>query len=235
MSKIYEALRRHDSGAPRAILRSKPPVLSRNELVRALESVYPTIYRLAREAGHGLVLHFVAAAAGEGASTLSSEFALIAARIADSHVLLVDADKTQLTTAARFGCATDLGLFDQVQSGRPLEERIVEAPETHLEVGVLCGQRSPPLSRKAMPALYEQLRAKYDLTIIDCPAVFSDRYFDLSPEAADGVVLVVQAERSRPEIIRKAQSLIDNAGGKFIGTILNRRRMYIPNFIYRLL
>jgi len=86
-----------------------------------------------------------------------------------------------------------------------------------------------------MPPLYEQFRARYDLTIVDCPAVFSDRYFELSPEAADGVVLVVQAERSRTEIIRQAQTLIENAGGKLIGAILNRRHSYIPNFLYRLL
>ncbi len=235
MSKIYEALRRHDSKAASSAPPGAPPILSRGLLVRALESVYPIIYRMAKEAGHGLVVHFVAASPGEGASTLSSEFALIAARVADSRVLLVDADRTQLTTASNFGCQTDLGLFDQLQAGKPLEQWIVTAQDTHLLVGALCGHRSPPLSRKAMPSLYEQLRARYDLSVIDCPAVASERYFELSPEAADGVVLVVQAERNRPEIIRHAQSLIENAGGKLIGAILNRRHTYIPDFIYRLL
>jgi len=236
MSKIYEALRRHDNKSANSAAPTDQPNLSRGPLIRALESIYPIVYRLARDAGHGLVLHFVAASPGEGASTLSSEFALIAARLADSRVLLVDADRTQLTTAATFGCPTELGICDQFQAGSPLEERMVTGPgNPRLQIGVLCGQRSPPLSRKAMPSLYEQFRAKYDLTIVDCPAVFSDRYFELSPEAADGVVLVVQAERNRPEIIRQAQSLIENAGGKLIGAILNRRHTYIPDFIYRLL
>jgi Mrp family chromosome partitioning ATPase len=236
MSKIYEALRRHESKAAPFAPAGEQPNLPRGPIVRALESVYPIVYRLAKEAGHGLVLHFVAASPGEGSSTLSREFALIAARVTDSRVLLIDADRTQFTTATHFNCSTELGIFDQVQAGNPLEENLVTPPDnTQLQVGVLCGQRSPPLSRKAMPLLYEQLRAKYDVTIIDCPAVFSDRYFELSPEAADGVVLVVQAERNRPEIIRQAQSLVQDAGGKFIGAILNRRRTYIPDFIYRLL
>jgi Mrp family chromosome partitioning ATPase len=233
MSKIYEALRRHEHQTTRL---EDLPSQSRGPLVRALESVYPIIYRLAKDAGHGLVLHFVAASAGEGTSTLSSEFALVAARVGDSQVLLIDADRTRLTTATKFGCATDLSIFDQMQAGRTIQGKVATVPgNTQFQVGVLCGQSSPPLSRKTMPLLYEQFRAKYDLTIIDCPAVFSDRYFELSPEAADGVVLVVQAERSRPEIIRQAQSLIENAGGKFIGTILNRRRSYIPDWLYRLL
>jgi Mrp family chromosome partitioning ATPase len=235
MSKIYEALRRHENRSATSAVPGKLPNLARGPLVRALESVYPIVYRLAKDAGHGLVLHFVAASPGEGASTLSSEFALIAARTADSHVLLVDADRIQLSTAMNFGCQTDLGIFDQVQAGNPLEEKLVTAPDTALQIGALCGQLSPPLSRKAMPLLYERFRAKYEFTIVDCPAVFSDRYFELSPEAADGVVLVVQAERNRPEIIRQAQSLIEDSGGKFIGAILNRRHSYIPDFIYRLL
>jgi Mrp family chromosome partitioning ATPase len=228
MSKIYEALRRHEKTATR--------LESRGPFVRALESVYPIIYRLAKDAGHGLVLHFVAASPGEGASTLSSEFARVAARVADSRVLIIDADRTELTTATNFGCPTDVGIFDRVQAGGTLEDSVMKTPySTQLRIGMLCGQRSPPLSRKAMPPLYDQCRAKYDLTIVDCPAVFSDRYFELCPEAADGVVLIVQAERSRPEIIRQARTLIENSGGKFIGAILNRRRTYIPDFLYRLL
>jgi len=233
MSKIYEALRQHEKKSARL---EDQPTSSRGPLVRAMESVYPIVYRLAKEAGHGLVLHFVAASPGEGASTLSSEFARVAARVTDSRVLLIDADRMQLTTAEKFGCLTDLGIFDQIQRGGLFAETLVTTPDyPQLQIGVLCGQRSPPLSRKTMPSLYDQFRAKYDLTIIDCPAVFSDRYFELSPEAADGVVLIVQAERSRPEMIRRAKSLIEDAGGKFIGAILNRRHTYIPNFLYRLL
>jgi Mrp family chromosome partitioning ATPase len=233
MSKIYEALRRHENKSAGL---GDQSAMSRGPLVRALESIYPTVYRLTREAGHGLVLHFVAASPGEGVSTLSGEFARVSARVVDSRVLLVDADRNQLTTASNFGCATDLGIFDQMRAGKPLEERMVSATDnTGLKVGVLCGRSSPPLSRKAMPQLYQELRTTYELTVIDCPAVFSDRYFELSPEAADGVILVVQAERSRPEIIRQAKSLIQDGGGKFVGAILNRRNAYIPDFLYRLL
>ncbi len=235
MSKIYEALRRHETSTAKSAAAGEKVNLPRGPLVRALESVYPIVYRLAKETQHGLVVHFVASSPGEGASTLGSEFALIAARAADSRVLLIDADKTQLSTAMKFGCQTDTGILDQILAGSPFEDGLVTAPDSQLHIGVLSGPNSPPQSRKAMPALYEKLRARYDLTIVDCPAVFSDRYFELSPETADGVVLVVQAECNRPETLRQAQTLIENAGGKIIGAILNRRRTYIPDFIYRLL
>jgi hypothetical protein len=80
MSKIYEALRRHENKTAKALNALNADSLrhSRGPIMRALESMYPIVYRLSKEAGHGVVLHFVAASAGEGASTLSNEFALIA-------------------------------------------------------------------------------------------------------------------------------------------------------------
>jgi Mrp family chromosome partitioning ATPase len=232
MSKIYEALRRHKNDSTRF----EGPGLGRSPIVRALESVYPVIYRLANDADHGLVLHFVAASVGEGASTLSAEFALVAAAVADTQVLLVDADTAAHTTSSRFGCPTTASLYGQVSAGNPIEPALVRDRENSgLQIGALVGDDSAPLSRKVLPALYEQFQAKFDLTIIDCPAVFSNRYLELRPDAVDGVVLIVQAERSRPEMILRAQSLVENAGGKFIGAILNRRHTYIPDWLYRLL
>jgi protein-tyrosine kinase len=238
MSKIYEALRRHENKTAKALNALNAASLrhSRGPIMRALESMYPIVYRLSKEAGHGVVLHFVAASAGEGASTLSNEFALIASQVADSRVLLLDADKGQPTTASGYGCDPDHGILDQVQANRPIEERTVALRDNAaMNIGLLAGRRSAPISRRLMPALYDQLRAKYDVTVVDCPAVLSDRYMDLAPESADGIVLVVQAERNRSEIIRHAQMRVQEAGGKFIGAILNRRHTYIPDIVYKLL
>jgi Mrp family chromosome partitioning ATPase len=233
MSKIYQALSRHKSESKNL---SDSADTSRSPISRALDSIYPSIYRLVQQAGHGLVLHFVAPTPGEGATTISGEFSRVASRVADASVLLLDADRIQLTSASLFGCPTDFGIFDHVKAGKQLDDKIVVSTNSAgLHAGVLCGVNSPPLSRNAVPAIYQQFRERYQITVVDCPSVSSDRYFELSPEAADGVILIVQAEKSRPEIIRHAKTLIENAGGNLIGSILNQRKMYIPNFLYRLL
>jgi Mrp family chromosome partitioning ATPase len=235
MSKIYEALRRHERAPDGPAAAADRPSVPRGQLARALESVFPIVRRLHNDAGHGIVLHFVSASEGEGVSTLSAEFALLVASAGDWRVLLLDGDKSQLATAANFGCRTEGGLVDQVEAGAPLEGAITSARDSRLQVGVLAGRRSPAVAQKAIAGLYDRLRAEYELTVIDCPAVFSRHYLELAPEAADGVVLVVQAERNRPAIIREAQSQIVEGGGKLIGSILNRRHTYIPSFLYRLL
>jgi Mrp family chromosome partitioning ATPase len=230
MSKIYEALRRH-AGQLGEETKGMP---AHGDVTRAVEAIYPAVYRLIKEAGRGYVLHFVAASSGEGTSTLSSEFARVAARSFDSGVLLVDADGAKPSTAARFGCAANLGIVGAVDGDGDPGPALVRAADG-LQVGALCGRQSQPLSVKRMRPLYELLRSRYELTIFDCPAVFSDRYFELAPDAADGIILVVEAERNRPEMIQRAKLLIDEIGGKLLGAILNRRQGYIPEFLYRFL
>jgi protein-tyrosine kinase len=230
MSKIYEALRKHGG----QLGEDARGVSAGGEVTRAIEAFYPAVYRLIKEAGRGFVLHFVAASSGEGTSTLSSEFARIAAPSFDSGVLLVDADATKASTAARFGCPLNLGILDAVERDGNLEPALVH-PSDGLHVGALSSRRPQSLPVKHMTALYERLRARYELTIFDCPAVFSDRYFELAADEVDGIVLVVEAEGSRPEIIRRAKMLIEESNGKLMGAILNRRQVYIPEFIYRFL
>jgi polysaccharide biosynthesis transport protein len=235
MSKIYEALRRHES-VPVKALNGHAREHSQGSIIRALEPIYPIIGRLSGESKRGLIVHFVAASLGEGTSTLSGQFALLASRAGSPKVLLIDADKDQLTTAGTYGCDTEHGVLEEFEADRPIEERILNfADNPALSVAPLVGRRSRPGSLRVLPALYDQLRSKYELTVVDCPPVLSDRYLELSPDSADGIVLVVQAEHTRPAIIRNAQARIEDAGGKLIGAVLNRRHTYIPRFLYRLL
>ena len=48
----------------------------------------------------------------------------------------------------------------------------------------------------------------------------------------DGVVLVLEAEKTRWQVADKARESIENHGGKVLGVVLNKRRYYIPDFIY---
>jgi Mrp family chromosome partitioning ATPase len=50
---------------------------------------------------------------------------------------------------------------------------------------------------------------------------------------ADGVVLVVQAGRTKRPVLSRAVELVGKAGGRVLGCVLNRRQLEIPEFIYR--
>jgi len=57
----------------------------------------------------------------KGASTLGSEFARVAARVADSRVLLVDAEEPNSQRRQISAVRPNSGIFDEVQSGAVIE------------------------------------------------------------------------------------------------------------------
>lgn len=248
MSGVYEALQRARQGGQSAIpLRSpqrpepvrerpRPAVTSAPgpmaaELGSLLASVRPLV-----EGERGAVLHLVAATPGEGTSTIAREFALLAATAGQLYTLLVDANRSNLQTARGFACDTGHGLVELPLTDGDDGEIARPIPGTMLSVACLVAELS---TSRADPGtiggLYDRLRERFELVVVDCPAVGSGDYLELAPGAADGVILVVQAETTRPAVITHAKAQIEQAGGRVLGAVLNRRGDYIPDFLYRML
>jgi Mrp family chromosome partitioning ATPase len=244
MSSVYDALQRarqggydlalpgERSGRPaggQQITRAPGPIAV--ELTPLLAAVRPLL-----DDTKGAVLHFVAAAGGEGTSTIAREFALLAATTGRRRTLLLDAARGDLQTARYFECDTARGLIDGIWIGYDEADLRRSVPGTSLSVACLVGERSNgPADAVTLSALYEQLRDQFELIVVDCAAMERGEYSTLLPDEADGIFLVIRAEGTRPAVIAHAKSLVEQAGGRFLGAVLNRRRNYIPEFLYRLL
>jgi len=72
------------------------------------------------------------------------------------------------------------------------------------------------------------LRSEFDYSIIDCPALKSSGDLLSIAPFVDGVILVVEANRTRRGDPRQAERCIVSAGGKVLGFILNKRTAEIP-------
>ena len=51
----------------------------------------------------------------------------------------------------------------------------------------------------------------------------------------DGVILVVEAEKTRWQVALNVKEKILQHGGNLLGVVFNKRQFYIPNFIYKYL
>jgi Mrp family chromosome partitioning ATPase len=241
---VYEALQRvRQGGADRPLPGARParlaepPVPTRApgpiavELTPLLSAVRPLL-----DGNRGAVLHFVAAAAGEGASTIAREFALLAATTGRRRTLLIDGVRGDPDTARFFSCDTARGLIDGIWIGFDEAELRRQVPGTALSVACLVGARgNAPADAVTLSGLYDQLREQFELVIVDCPAMETGEYAMLLPEEADGIFLVIRAEGTRPAVIAHSKTLVEQAGGHFLGAVLNARRNYIPGFLYRML
>ena len=242
MSSVYEALQRARRGGSGPITLHEPVArpfdrtLAPGPLATPLTPLFAAIRPLL-DGKEGVVLHLVAATPGEGTSTIASEFAMLAGTTGHRRTLLIDADRRNPRTARAFSCDTGRGLAELLWSGFDEADDVLQPiAGTLLSVTCLSGDRGPAsLDAESLRELYGRLRGQFELVVIDCPPVDEGAFSNLLPEAGDGVVLVVQAEKTRPAVVARAKDLVEHAGGHMLGAVLNRRTNYIPEFLYKLL
>jgi hypothetical protein len=78
----------------------------------------------------------------------------------------------------------------------------------------------------------ELLRSEFDYTIIDCPSLRESGDVLSIASFVDGIILVVEANRTRRDQPRQAEQRISAAGGKLLGYILNKRVYEVPRWLY---
>jgi Mrp family chromosome partitioning ATPase len=127
---------------------------------------------------------------------------------------------------------------DRFLDGQLIDGGISVVGNTLLHIGRLAEDPaviSSAMERNAMTALYDHFRRTFAVTIIDCPP--SDGVSDLIALArhADGVVLLVQAGRTRAQMAARLRDMIRDAGGRVLGVVLNRRHNHNPDLLYKLI
>lgn len=179
---------------------------------------------------------FVSPQGGEGVSTVVREFARMAATKLNKTVLIMDAAHHNPSQHLYFNIKGGYGWKDVMSKGEPLDKACYQASTNNLYLSPI----SPPTA--VAPSAYdhttavgflEGLKNKYDLILIDSsPAAIAPDSVAIS-RFADGVVLVMEAERTRRQVIESVKGRIERYGGNVLGIVFNKRRYYIPDFIYK--
>jgi Mrp family chromosome partitioning ATPase len=79
----------------------------------------------------------------------------------------------------------------------------------------------------------ENLRRDYQYILIDCPSLREAEHAVILASLVDGVVLVVEANRTQKDQFLYAEQAIENAGGRILGHVLNKRTYVIPDWLHR--
>lgn len=175
------------------------------------------------------VVMFHGSQSGEGASTVVQQFCRALARDGDQRVLLVDMHvvRPTLRNDAELGVAICSG-----RPRRPSAEDAAAMPNLHgLPVPEPYRSRVYPV--EAARELLDSVATGYDWVVIDGPPVLEAP--DAAPLSAlaDGTVMVVRAGRTKRPVLARAVELLRKSGARVIGSVLNRRQLEIPEFIYR--
>ncbi len=75
---------------------------------------------------------------------------------------------------------------------------------------------------------------QYGWIIVPNSGVLNDELGQSLAKLADATILVAEAENTRAPVAQEVKRLINSLGGKVIGAVLVGRRLYIPEFVYKI-
>ena len=90
-----------------------------------------------------------------------------------------------------------------------------------------------PRSLDRFQSALAELRMKFSHILIDAPPINAYADAALLGRLADGLVMVVEANKTRREAARRAKDILGVAGVRLLGVVLNKRRFPIPAAVYR--
>ena len=79
----------------------------------------------------------------------------------------------------------------------------------------------------------QSMRDSFDYVILDAPPVTLFPETRMICNKLDGIILVLEFGQTRRQVALKVKKEIDTAGGNFLGVIINKRKYFIPKWIYK--
>lgn len=169
---------------------------------------------------------------GEGKTTTIANLAVTLAQ-ADKRVLLVDTDLRRPSIHRVFGIRNQFGLTNLLLDPTlPLDTTLYEIPTSELPGGraglwVLPSGPLPPnpadlLGSASMKQRLQQMQDWADIVLFDSPPVLAVADASIIGAFCNGVLLVVDAGRTRMDTLRQSLTILQRVGVQVVGVTLNK-------------
>lgn len=162
---------------------------------------------------------------GEGVSTVALNLAVTIAH--HDKVLFIDADPDEATALTSF---EDIPVHNTEAVEGQMRPLINVAHNLDiLSVALMDGDDPKQFeSPTKLEKLLNNYRSEYDCVVIDAPAMQDGSAALRMGSLVDGVVLVVEAERTRIDAVKRAKEQLKQVHANILGVVLNKRRLAIP-------
>lgn len=242
MSNIYEALEQFDleqsEGKEPSL--ALPQVIKKDneitpELSETLIGLYRTLFNVV-PGPDGRIVQFVESGKGSDCSKLIRAFAKVTSSVLKKSVLLLDSDPQSPISFDFFDQQSRLSWINELKNERSnssskslRNKNLLSVSRLSMESGILPVDVETGQAEEFM----QKLKQTFDLILVDSwsfsvppkPMLFSPQ--------VDGVVLVVDADKTRWQIAEKQKRELTAQGGKILGVVLNNRTYPIPESIYK--
>jgi len=175
-------------------------------------------------------------APGSGASTTAVSLATALAKDSRLKVLLVDANLRTPGLHEVFKTTFVGGVYDLINKADDNSlkfQKVGPGDMFLLPSGVNQAVDNGYFESDRFDMLLQSTRKSFDYVILDCAPVGSFTDSQTICARVDGVILVIESGRTRRQVALRAKKELEEAGGRVLGVILNRRKHYIPEWIYK--
>ena len=167
----------------------------------------------------------LSAGAGEGKSFTIANLAFVYAQHG-ARVLVVDSDLRRPGVHEHLGVANNVGLADYLSGAKSVQDIIQPTETANLWLIAAGGGSSARaalhlLTSQRMAELIRQVVQQFDVVIYDTPPILGVSDAAVMTREVGMSVLVVQHRRYPRNMARRAVQVIQNAGGKLLGCVVN--------------
>ncbi len=184
------------------------------------------------------VVQFAGARGGEGTSTVVRALGRAVAALVGRSVLIFYANDVNPHQHLYIEAPKNkIGWNDVLVRGESLDRAIDRTELPNLCIAPMHRRESPVpmvLDGAVVAWFLSELRKRFGLVLVDTGLATRASGLVMSAKA-DGVVLVMEADRTRWPVALEAKQTVERCGGTVLGTVLNKRRFHVPEPVYRLL
>jgi capsular exopolysaccharide synthesis family protein len=180
------------------------------------------------------VILVTSASPDEGKSTVVQYLAQAISQTG-KKVMALDADLINPTLHRRFGIPNQRGLSNLIVGDA--DSTVFTTLKDYPNLSVITTGPIPPnsselLGSARMKHLMDRLREEYDVVIMDTSPILPVTDAVVASSLADGVILVIQAGKTRGGEIHHAQEVLETAHANLLGVVLNRARRRVNDYYY---
>jgi polysaccharide biosynthesis transport protein len=168
---------------------------------------------------------------GAGVTTMAMGLAASLSETGEGNVLLVDMNVEQGAVQQFYkgkpGCHLDDAFVKEKRGGALMQDNLYVVSESS------NGDKLPRILPKRFNTLMPKFKASdYDYIIFDMPPVTQTSVTPRLSGFMDMVLLVVEAEKTDQEVVRRASALLKESKANVI-SVLNKARKYVPDRLHQ--
>jgi protein-tyrosine kinase len=187
-----------------------------------IHKIEARIWRKARRDGIRVFL-FTSASRGEGKTTTVACLSSVLGLHEDRKILAIDLDFREPKLNTHFGLPITRGLGSVLRGECQIEEAILKSGLPGLDLAFPSPDGEDPALLLKTPELhniFQLLRQRYDLILMDVPAIIPVADATGLLPLADGVILLAMAGKTTKQELKKARELCLGMDAKILGLIV---------------